>query len=79
MCGLHVVAIPTIVITYAIDCYKPVTGEIMVIMTVCKNTFGFGMTYYINDWATADGFIPPVMLLMAMRDLMSANPGVTIS
>lgn len=66
LAGLQVVAIPTIVITYAIDCYKPVTGEIMVIMTVCKNTFGFGMTYYMNDWATADGFIPPMMLLMAM-------------
>lgn len=38
--GLQVVAIPTITITYAIDCYKPVTGEIMVIATVCKNTFG---------------------------------------
>lgn len=38
--GLQVVALPTITITYAIDCYKPVTGEIMVIATVCKNTFG---------------------------------------
>lgn len=24
------------------------------------------MTYFMNDWATADGFVPPVMLLMAM-------------
>jgi hypothetical protein len=38
--GLQVVAIPTIAITYAIDCYEPVTGEIMVIATVVKNTFG---------------------------------------
>jgi MFS family permease len=66
LAGVQVVAIPTIVITYAIDSYKPVTREIMVIMTVIKNTFGFGMTYYINDWAAADGFIPPMMLLMAM-------------
>ncbi|KAJ4859479.1 major facilitator superfamily domain-containing protein [Trichoderma breve] len=64
--GIQVVAIPTITITYAIDCYRPISGEIMAIATVCKNTFGFGMTYFVNDWATADGFVPPVMLLMAM-------------
>ncbi|CAM1508575.1 Fc.00g054230.m01.CDS01 [Cosmosporella sp. VM-42] len=64
--GVQVVAIPTISITYAIDCYRPISGEIMAIATVCKNTFGFGMTYFINDWAVSDGFIPPVMLLMAM-------------
>ncbi|SPO04614.1 related to MFS transporter [Cephalotrichum gorgonifer] len=64
--GLQVVAIPTIAITYAIDCYKPISGEIMTIATICKNTFGFGMTYYINNWAVKDGYVPPVMLLMAM-------------
>ena len=64
--GLQVVAIPTLTITYAIDSYKPVTGEIMVIATVCKNTFGFGMTYYMPDWAASKGFIPPVMMMMAL-------------
>ncbi|PNP47867.1 hypothetical protein TGAMA5MH_00919 [Trichoderma gamsii] len=64
--GVQVVAIPTITITYAIDCYRPISGEIMAIATVSKNSFGFGMTYFVNDWATADGFVPPVMLLMAM-------------
>ncbi|KAF2094982.1 hypothetical protein NA57DRAFT_80147 [Rhizodiscina lignyota] len=59
--GLAVVAIPTLTITY-IDCYKPAASEIMVITTVCKNTFEFGMTYYMNDWAVAEGFMPPVML-----------------
>lgn len=38
--GVQVVSIPTIAITYAIDCYKPIAGQIMVISTVCKNTFG---------------------------------------
>jgi MFS family permease len=64
--GLITVSIPTIAITYAVDCYKPVAGQIMVISTVVKNTFGFGMTYYINDWAAKSGFIPPAMLLMAI-------------
>ncbi|KAN0120293.1 Major facilitator superfamily domain containing protein [Hyaloscypha variabilis] len=64
--GLQVVSIPTIAITYAIDCYTPVAGQIMVISTVCKNTFGFGQTYYYNNWATASGFTPPFMMIMAL-------------
>ena len=38
--GLAVTAIPTISIAYAIDCYKPISGEIMVVGTVLKNTLG---------------------------------------
>ncbi|EXJ71189.1 uncharacterized protein A1O5_06183 [Cladophialophora psammophila CBS 110553] len=64
--GVQVVAIPAISVAYAVDCYKPVAGQIMVIVTVTKNTFGFGMTYFMNDWAIKDGFIPPIFLLMAM-------------
>jgi hypothetical protein len=52
--GLQVVTIPTITITYAIDCYKPATGEIMVIATVCKNTFGVG---YIPGYYSADCYV----------------------
>ncbi|KAK5203328.1 hypothetical protein LTR41_010971 [Exophiala xenobiotica] len=64
--GVQVVAIPAISVSYAVDCYKPVAGQIMVTVTVVKNTFGFGMTRFMNDWAISDGFIPPVFLLMAM-------------
>ncbi|KAK9448269.1 major facilitator superfamily domain-containing protein [Limtongia smithiae] len=64
--GYVVVALPTVSITYAVDCYKPVSGEIMVIATVCKNTFGFGSTYFANNWAVASGYNPPVMLLMGI-------------
>jgi MFS family permease len=64
--GLIGISIPTIAVTYAVDCYKPVAGQIMVVSTVVKNTFGFGMTYYVNDWAAKNGFIPPAMLLMAI-------------
>jgi len=38
----------------------------MVISTVTKNTFGFGMTYYVNDWAVSSGYIAPTFLLMGM-------------
>jgi hypothetical protein len=26
----------------------------------------FGMIFYYNDWAVKDGFIPPVMMMMAL-------------
>lgn len=44
--GLQVVALPTIAIAYAVDSYKPISGEILVMCTVFKNTFGFGMSYW---------------------------------
>jgi MFS family permease len=39
--GLSVTTVPTIAIAYGIDCYKPISGEIMVVATVCKNFIAF--------------------------------------
>ncbi|KAH8655981.1 major facilitator superfamily domain-containing protein [Tricladium varicosporioides] len=64
--GIECVSIPTILISYAVDCYKHIPGQIMVSATIVKNTFGFGMIFYFNDWAIRSGFIPPVMTLMAL-------------
>jgi len=64
--GVEVVSIPAIVISYAIDAYKNLPGQIMVSATIVKNTFGFGMIFFFNDWAVKNGFIPPVMTLMAL-------------
>lgn len=64
--GVLVMAIPTIGLTYAIDSYKPVAGQITVVGTVVKNTFGFGMTYFINDMANQRGYLVPVMLLASL-------------
>jgi MFS family permease len=70
--GLTAVSVPTISVTYAVDCYKPVSGQIMTTCTVFKNTFGFAMTYFINDLSTNLGPISPVMLLMAI----TVGPGI---
>jgi len=64
--GIQVVSIPAIVISYAVDCYKHIPDQIMVTATIVKNTFGFGMIFYYNDWAVKNGFIPPIMTLMAL-------------
>lgn len=45
--GVQVVALPTIAIAYAVDCCKPVSGEILVITTVVKNTLGLSMSFWV--------------------------------
>ncbi len=59
--------VPTIAIAYAIDCYKPISGETMVEATVCKNFIGFSYSYWVFDVAHAskDGWITPVMIIFA--------------
>ena len=47
--GIQVVALPAIAVAYAVDCYKPISGEILVICTVVKNAFGFGMSWWVED------------------------------
>ncbi|KAI1876764.1 uncharacterized protein JN550_000836 [Neoarthrinium moseri] len=64
--GIQVVGIPSIAIAYAVDCYKALPGEIMIAATIIKNTFGFGMIFYFNDWAAKDGFLGPILTLMAL-------------
>ncbi|KAK9418415.1 putative Major facilitator superfamily domain-containing protein [Seiridium unicorne] len=64
--GIQVVGIPAIAIAYAVDCYKALPGEIMIAATIMKNTFGFGMIFYINDWAARDGFLAPILMVMTL-------------
>ena len=47
--GLQCVALPTLAVAYAVDCYKPISGEILVICTIFKNTFGFGMSWWVPE------------------------------
>lgn len=65
--GLSVTTVPTISIAYAIDCYKPISGEIMVVATVCKNFIAFSYSYWIFDLAheSKDGWITPAMAIFA--------------
>ncbi|KAH9908492.1 putative MFS transporter [Xylariomycetidae sp. FL2044] len=64
--GMQVVGIPAVAIAYAVDCYRALPGEIMIAATVVKNTFGFGLGFYFNDWAARDGYLAPVLMLMAI-------------
>jgi hypothetical protein len=65
--GLSVTTVPTICIAYAIDCYKPISGEIMVVATVCKNFIAFSYSYWVFDLAhtSESGWITPAMVIFA--------------
>jgi MFS family permease len=65
--GLSVTTVPTICIAYAIDCYKPISGEIMVVATVCKNFIAFSYSYWVFDLAhqSKQGWIAPAMVIFA--------------
>ncbi|KAM3416349.1 hypothetical protein BST61_g7952 [Cercospora zeina] len=60
--GLAVTSIPSIAIAYAIDCYKPISGEIMVVGTVLKNVLGFCLSYWVFDVMVRDGWTTVFMI-----------------
>lgn len=63
--GLMLSSLPTVAITYAIDCYKPVSGEIMVVGTIIKNTVGFAFSYWLPQLGLEKGFQVPVLVWYA--------------
>ncbi|KAK3670972.1 hypothetical protein LTR78_009088 [Recurvomyces mirabilis] len=58
--GLAVTSIPTIAIAYAVDCYKPISGEIMIVATVLKNVLGFCLSYWVFQVLAEKGWIAVV-------------------
>ena len=43
--------------TYVIDCYRPVAGEVVTILVAFRNTFAFGFSFAVVPWIEGDGFI----------------------
>ncbi|RAK94904.1 MFS general substrate transporter, partial [Aspergillus ibericus CBS 121593] len=64
--GLFSAAIASIVVAYAVDCYKPVAGEIMVVVTVVRNTCGFGMSWWVPRLVARRGFFVAAMVQFAV-------------
>lgn len=64
--GLVVTSIPAIAVAYAIDCYTPISGDIMVVATVVKNSTGFGMSYWFPQMAAKRGMVTPAMIQLAL-------------
>ncbi|PSR97686.1 major facilitator superfamily domain-containing protein [Coniella lustricola] len=71
--GIQVAALPSIVSTYAVDCYKPVTGSVFVTITINKNLWGYGLSKFITAWSTESGFVPPMLTNMALLLVWSCS------
>jgi len=54
--GFGLGSMPTITMTYAVDCYLPLAPETTLLIIGLKNIFGFGLGYGIVPWITADGY-----------------------
>ncbi|EOO04194.1 putative mfs transporter protein [Phaeoacremonium minimum UCRPA7] len=67
--GMQVSALPSIASTYAIDSYKPITGSMFVTITINKNVWGYGVSKFITPWAEKNGFIPPILVNMALTTI----------
>ncbi|KAL1890041.1 hypothetical protein Sste5346_008476 [Sporothrix stenoceras] len=64
--GMQVAALPSIVSTYAIDSYRPVTGSMFVAITVNKNVWGYGVSKFLTPWAEKSGFTAPILTNMGL-------------
>ncbi|KAK5116411.1 hypothetical protein LTR62_007958 [Meristemomyces frigidus] len=64
--GLAVTSIPTIAIAYAVDCYKPISGEIMIVATVLKNVLGFCLSYWVFQVLAQRGWVAVYMTQFAV-------------
>ncbi|KIW93399.1 uncharacterized protein Z519_06004 [Cladophialophora bantiana CBS 173.52] len=49
-------AVPAVGMTYVVDCYKPLSGESITVLTAFKNTFAFAVSFAVNPWLTRDGY-----------------------
>ncbi|KAK4701037.1 hypothetical protein P7C70_g5200, partial [Phenoliferia sp. Uapishka_3] len=60
--GWQVASIPPIAITYAIDSYKPVSGDLLVAVTVNKNLWGYGVSQFLIPWILKKGYYEPILI-----------------
>lgn len=67
--GAAVTSIPTIAISYAVDSYTAISGEIMVVGTVMKNMLGFCLSYWIFDVHATAGWVSVYMVQFAVSML----------
>jgi hypothetical protein len=43
------------VVTYVVDCHRTQASEAFAFMTLVKNCFAFGLSFYCNDWIAVQG------------------------
>jgi len=48
--------------TYAIDCYEPISGEVLTSITIFRNVWAYGLSKFFTGWTLSEGFITPIMV-----------------
>ena len=64
--------------TYATDCYKPVTGQVFLSATIVKNLWGYGVSQFLNDWNEQDGYVVTTMTNMSLFLLFTGIGGACL-
>ncbi|KAL4972476.1 major facilitator superfamily domain-containing protein [Aspergillus desertorum] len=75
MQAFGVAAISNVAVTYCLDCYKPLTGEALVIIFVIRNTIGMLLSLYAADWIGRQG---PAAVFGEMTAIQAASILVAI-
>lgn len=52
-----VCVVPSIGMTYVLDCYRPLSSETMTMITAGKNVFGFAISFSAYPWIQRDGYL----------------------
>lgn len=52
-----VCVVPSIGMTYVLDCYRPLSGETMTMVTAAKNVLGFAISFAAFPWLARDGYL----------------------
>jgi MFS family permease len=60
--GIQTSTLNNIATTYAVDCYRPVTGDIFVLASIVKDLWAYGVTIYLPRWIGQTGYITPIMV-----------------
>ncbi|KAB8074902.1 major facilitator superfamily domain-containing protein [Aspergillus leporis] len=67
MQAFGVAAISNVAVTYSLDCYRPVTGEALVVIFTVRNTIGMLLSLYAADWIDRQGPAPVFGEMMAIQ------------
>lgn len=52
-----VISVPCTAMAYVVDCYRPLAGETMTILTALKNTICFGVSFGVIPWIESNGYL----------------------
>lgn len=59
--------------TYALDCHKELSGELMITVSVIKSLIAWAWSWFINDWIALNGMMT-VYFISKLTSSLSACP-----